>query len=50
MTFSDIPTSERILIFPIERNEDDILRIQTKVEKAREYLQTIEDLHTNFNK
>jgi hypothetical protein len=50
MTFSDIPTSERILIFPIERNEDDILRIQAKVEKAREYLQTIEDLHINFNK
>lgn len=50
MTFSDIPTKERILIFPIERNEDDITRIEYKVEKAREYLQTIEDLHTNFNK
>jgi hypothetical protein len=50
MTFDDVPASERILFFPIERNEDDILRIQTKVEKAREYLQTIEDLHTNFNK
>ncbi len=50
MTFKDVPASERILFFPIDRNEDDILRIQTKVEKAREYLQTIEDLHTNFNK
>jgi hypothetical protein len=50
MTFSDVSTSERILFFPIDRNEDDILRIQTKVEKAREYLQTIEELHTNFNK
>lgn len=50
MTFNDIPTKERILIFPIERNEDDIIKIQYKVEKAREYLQTIEDLHTNFNK
>jgi len=50
MTFADVPTSERILFFPIDRNEDDILRIQAKVEKAREYLQTIEDLHTNFNK
>jgi hypothetical protein len=50
MTFSDIPDKERILIFPIERNEDDINRIELKVQKAREYLQTIEDLHTNFNK
>ena len=45
MTFADVPFKERILFFPIERSEDDILRIQTKVEKAREYLQTIEDLH-----
>jgi len=50
MTFGDVPASERILFFPIDRNEDDILKIQHKVEKAREYLQTIEKLHTNFNK
>jgi hypothetical protein len=50
MTFADIPANERILFFPIERSEDDILRIQHKVEKAREYLHTIQELHTNFNK
>jgi hypothetical protein len=50
MTFEDVPVDERILFFPIDRSEDDILRIQAKVEKSREYLQTIEDLHTNFNK
>jgi len=50
MTFEDVPADERILFFPIDRNEDDILRIQAKVEKAREYLQTIQELHTNFNK
>lgn len=50
MTFEDVPANERILFFPIERSEDDVLRIQAKVEKAREYLHTIQDLHTNFNK
>lgn len=50
MTFNDIPVDERILFFPIDRNEDDILRIQYKVEKAREYLKIIEETHKNFNK
>ena len=50
MTFNDIPATERILIFPIDRNEDDILRIQSKVEKARDFLHQIESLHSNFNK
>lgn len=50
MSFDDIATEERILMFSVERNEDDILRIQHKVEKAREYLKIIEETHKNFNK
>jgi hypothetical protein len=50
MTFDDIAVNERVLIFPVERNEDDILRIQYKAEKAREYLSEIEETHLNFNK
>lgn len=50
MTFEDVPANERILFFPIDRNEDDILRIQFKVEKAREFLYQIESLHSKFNK
>ena len=50
MTFGDIAPEERILIFPIDRSEDDILRIQIKVEKAREFLNQIESLHSKFNK
>jgi hypothetical protein len=50
MTFEDVPVEERILFFPIDRSEDDILRIQVKVEKARSFLQTIEELHSKFNK
>ena len=49
MTFNDINISERILIFEIERNDDDIKRIISKVEKAREYLTELERKHINFN-
>jgi hypothetical protein len=50
MTFGDIDISEKVLIFNVERNEDDILKIEHKVEKAREFLQEIEQTHLNFNK
>lgn len=50
MTFDDIDVSERVLIYTVDRNEDDIVRIQNKVERAREYLHEIELTHLNFNK
>ena len=50
MSFDDISINERILMFHVSRNEDDILRIQQKVEKAREFLKEIEETHLNFNK
>ena len=50
MTFDDIDVAERVLIFTVDRNEDDIVRIQNRVEKAREYLHEIELTHLNFNK
>jgi hypothetical protein len=50
MTFDDMPISERVLIFNVNRNEDDIIKIQNKVEKAREYLEEIEINHMNFNR
>ena len=49
MKFDDIAMEERILMYDVSRNEDDILRIQQKVEKAREFLQDIENTHKNFN-
>ena len=49
MTFDDISIAERVLLFPVKRNEDDILRIQNKVEKAREFLIELENTHLNFN-
>lgn len=50
MTFDDMPINDRILIFNVDRNEDDILKIKTKVEKAREFLEEIEINHMNFNR
>lgn len=50
MTFDDMPIKERVLIFNVDRSEDDILKIQNKVEKAREYLEEMEINHMNFNK
>jgi len=50
MTFDDIDVSERVLIYTVDRNEDDILKIQNRVERAREYLHEIESTHLNFNK
>ena len=50
MTFDDININERVLVFNVDRNEDDILKIQHKVEKVREFLSEIENKHLNFNK
>jgi hypothetical protein len=50
MTFDDISINERILTFNVSRSEDDILRIENKVLKARTFLQELEQTHLNFNK
>jgi hypothetical protein len=50
MKFDDIDVSERVLIYTVERNHDDILKIKNQVERAREYLHEIELTHLNFNK
>lgn len=49
LTYDDIPFQERILIFPVERNEDDILRMKSKVIQARTFLTEIENKHIHFN-
>lgn len=48
--FDDIPMSERLLTFSIERNDSDIQRIYKKVEKCREFLYEFEELHLKFSK
>jgi len=47
--YPDIPLEEKILIFPVERDETIIQKIYSKVEKARIFLQQLETNHKNFN-
>lgn len=49
-TFEDIDPSERILLYSVDRNDDDIEKIKSKVLKARKFLQELEQTHLNFNK
>jgi hypothetical protein len=49
MRFTDIPVNERVLMFQVDRSEDDILKIQHKVEVSRNFLHEIELNHLNFN-
>lgn len=49
MMFDDIDQKERLLLFPIQRNDEDIELIKEKVLKARVFLESIEETHLNFN-
>lgn len=49
MMFDDIDQKERLLLFPVHRNDDDIELIKEKVAKARVFLESIEETHLNFN-
>lgn len=49
LTFQDIPLEDKVLLFHVPRNEEDIQKIQQKVIKAREYLQEFEEKHLTFN-
>jgi len=48
--FDDIPMSDRMLAYSIERNDADIERIYKKVEKCRQYLSEFEEKHLFFSK
>jgi hypothetical protein len=49
MIYPDIDLSERILIFPVERDEEVIEKMKQKVTKAREFLMDFEQKHLSFN-
>lgn len=49
MMFDDIDQKERLLLFPVHRNDEDIELIKDKVTKARIFLESIEETHLNFN-
>lgn len=49
MIYPDIPIEERVLLFPVKRDDAIIEKIYEKVKKCREFLQVFSDLHKNFN-
>lgn len=49
LCYPDIPLEERVLIFPVQRDESKFELIKKRVEKAREFLETFEKNHKNFN-
>jgi hypothetical protein len=49
MIYPDMPLNEKILLFPVIRDESVIERISQKVIKAREFLYEFEKSHINFN-
>lgn len=50
MIYPDIQLEEKILVFPVERDDEYIEKVYRKVEKCREFLQWFEEKHKNFNK
>lgn len=50
MIYPDIPLQEKILIFPVERDDEVIEKMEQKVIKAREFLADFEYKHLNFYK
>ncbi len=49
LEYDDIAESERILIFPIEKDPNFPENCKQKVEKARQFLSEFEQRHLNFN-
>jgi hypothetical protein len=48
--FDDIPMSERLLTYSVERNDEDIDKIYRRVELCREFLCEFEETHLKFSK
>ena len=49
MTFDEIPIKERVLRFPVQRDEELIQKIYKRVEACRIWLEEFDELHTNLN-
>jgi hypothetical protein len=50
MTFDEVPIQERVLRFPVQRDEEMISKIYKRVEACREWLEDFDKFHTNINR
>lgn len=49
MIYPDIELKDKILLFPVDRDEGFMAKIPVKVKKARQFLAELEEKHSNFN-
>lgn len=49
-TFDEVPITERVLRFPVPRNEEFIQKVYKRIEECRTWLSEFEDTHTNLYK
>lgn len=50
LTYDDIPAEDRLLVYPVERDENKIITIYNKVLQARTWLEEYQEKHIHFNK
>ena len=49
MTFDEVPIKERVVRFPVPRDEELIVKIYKRVEQCRLWLEEFDKFHTNMN-
>jgi len=49
MTFDEIPIKERLVRFPIQRDEELIAKIYKRIEQCREWLKEFDEYHSSIN-
>lgn len=50
MTFDEIPINERVLRFPVPRNEEYIQKVYARITECRKWLQQFDEMYSNLNK
>lgn len=50
MTFDEIPINERVLRFPVPRNDEFISRTYAKIIECRKWLEEFDNIYTSLNK
>ena len=50
MTFDEVPIRERVVRFPVQRDEDLIAKIYNRVEQCRKWLEEFDEMHSNLNR
>ena len=49
MTFDEIPINERVLRFPVPRDEDYIQKVYRRIEECRSWLKEFDEIYVNLN-